>query len=678
MKYVEPNFRVSGSFTPNDPSFPSLATLQDVQPGGIQAQSAWNTTLGSRDVVVGILDSGIDATHPDLIANLWTNRLGIGGCAVRHPWLQHLHEACTSSDQYGHGTHVAGIVGAVGNNRIGITGVAPRVSLMSLAMLNQHGDGSIAGAIAAIDWAIQAKSAGSNLRVLSASWGGTGFSQALTDAIRRAGNAGILFVAAAGNDSLDIERDPIYPCAVGLANVICVAASQGNDQLAGFSDFGRAHVDLAAPGENVLSTVPRGVVPECGQSIYCPLDGTSMAAPMVTGAAVLVLSAAPSMSVAALRARLVGSVDPVPSLANKVVTGGRLNVCKAVPGLRQATPPAAPSPPTAVRVARGRRSGEGAWSAPSSNGNGVGITGYTVDGPGGTADRHARGSRSSGPGPARQQERRASRCGRSTPPAEARLRPTVGRSQSGGLVVHQNGRLARVRFGSAPKISATTPTDLPRVGPGAWGSRCCPTGPAGTSSTPSAACIRSGSAATRCRRRRPAPGSPGRVDWARGVALMPDGASGYVLDQNGKLYGFSIGDNPRPPATKRGPVFTGDLARGVTITLDRSGWVHRGSVRRDLPVRDRWSGPSAEGDRWAVLAGPGHGPGHRPHPSRRGRVRRRSFRWPALVPDRRGRRRRPRHRPRPGRVWIGLADSHSDVDWPGPGRVGNNGLFNAG
>src|SRR4051812_20185526 len=144
VDFVEPNYRLTSSFTPNDPALPSLPTLLDAQPGGIRAQSAWDTTLGSRDVVVGVLDSGVDSTHPDLIGNLWSNRIGIGGCAYGTHGFNAFTKQCTTSDLYGHGTHVAGIIGAVGNNGVGITGVAPRVSLMSLAMLNRDGDGSIA------------------------------------------------------------------------------------------------------------------------------------------------------------------------------------------------------------------------------------------------------------------------------------------------------------------------------------------------------------------------------------------------------------------------------------------------------------------------------------------------------------------------------------------------------
>lgn len=620
VKYVEPNYLISSSFTPNDPSFPALGTLLDAQPGGVRAESSWNTTLGSRDIVVGVLDSGIDATHPDLVANLWTNRTGIGGCAYGTHGYNTLTKQCTSSDQYGHGTHVAGILGAVGNNGIGITGVAPRVSLMSLAMLNQNGDGSIAGAIAAIDWAVKAKNRGVGIRVLSASWGGNGDSQGLTDAIRRAGAAGILFVAAAGNDGLNIDQRPVYPCAVGLPNVVCVAASRSNDQLAGFSDYGTSHVDLAAPGENIVSTVPRGVVPGCGQSLYCALDGTSMAAPMVSGAAVLAIAADPTVSVSALRARLVAAVDPVGRLANKVVSGGRLDVCKAVAGCAAVvppTPPRVPSPPTAVRVAVVHGQATVKWSVPSSNGNGTGVTGYTVDGPSGT--------QLVGPGvrsivvPGLVDNKNATLAVRAYNGAGGSLpAQDVGRSLSGGLVVHQNGRLARVRVSTGPKISLTTATELTAGQGQARGVALLPDGtggyvldafgglhPFGIGGNPLPPAA-TGSRVSKA------------TDWARGVALMPDGTAGYVLDKSGKMFGFSIGDNVRPPATHGGPAFSGDLARGVTImpsgtggyVVDRSGTISRFAIGGgSLPPRAA-GGPAWPGQdmvRGIALIRPGGG-----------------------------------------------------------------------
>lgn len=569
VSYVEPNYRISSSFTPNDPALPSLSGLLNTQPGGSRAASAWNTTVGSRDIVVGVLDSGIDTTHPDLIGNLWSNRIGIGGCAYGTHGYNTFTKQCTSSDQYGHGTHVAGIIGAVGDNGVGITGVAPRVSLMSLTMLNREGDGSIAGAIAAIDWAVKAKQRGIGIRVLSASWGGSGYSQGLTDAIARAGTAGILFVTAAGNSSLDVERDPIYPCAVGLPNVICVAATGSNDRLAQFSDYGAVHVDLAAPGEDIVSTVPRGVVPGCGQSLYCALSGTSMATPMVSGAAALATAADPSLSMAALRTLLVQSVATKPWLAGKVVSGGRLDVCKVVPGCGTTTAARPPTAPSRLRVAVTHGQATLEWNVPSSNGNGTGISGYRIDGPGGTRVVGKDVRRLTVPGlvdntNASFSVRAVNATGESAPIAE------VGRSFSGGYVTDRMGRLRSVQVSTGPKPSATSAAPLTPAQGQARGLALLPDGtggyvldgfgglhPFGIGGNPAPPAATGG---------RYSAGS----DWARGVALMPDGTSGYVTDGSAHLFGFSIGDNRRPPTTN-GPHWTGDVARGIAITPSGAG-----------------------------------------------------------------------------------------------------------
>ncbi|HEY3722631.1 MAG TPA: S8 family serine peptidase [Acidimicrobiia bacterium] len=568
VRYVEPNYRVSGSFTPNDPALPSLRTLLNAQPGGIRAEGAWDTTLGSRSVVVGILDSGIDAAHPDLMANLWSNRLGIGGCAYGTHGYNAFTKQCTTTDPYGHGTHVAGILGAVGNNRLGITGVAPRVSLMSLTMLDHNGDGSIAGAIGAIDWAVQAKNAGVNLRVLSASWGGDGFSQGLTDAIQRAGAAGILFVTAAGNSSANVEQQPVYPCAAGLPNVICVAASGGDDKLTSFSDFGPNHVDLAAPGQGIVSTVPPGVIPGCGVSLYCSLDGTSMATPMVSGAAALAVAAQPDLTETALRTVIVHAVDPQSNLSGKVVSGGRLDVCKAVPGCGLVAKP--PSAPTAVHVAVGHGQATLTWSAPDSNGNGTGVTGYTVTAPDGVHSLGTSARTLTISGLVDNQDAQfAVQAGNAAGPSTAV--PATARSLSGGYVVHAAGRLARVVVTTGPKPSAPSPTDLGAGNGQARGVALLPDGtggyvldqfgqlhPFGVGGDPAPPAV-TGAWVDRSR------------DWARGVAILPDASGGYVLDGFGHLLGFSIGDHARPPGVSGGPQWRSDLGRGVAIAASGQG-----------------------------------------------------------------------------------------------------------
>jgi subtilisin family serine protease len=570
VSYVEPNYRISAAlFTPNDPYFPSLTSLRNGQ-GGIHAESAWNTTLGSRDVVVGMLDSGIDMHHPDLIGNLWTNRVGLGFCAYGTHGFNTVNNTCAPEDDNGHGTHVAGIVGAVGNNGIGVTGVAPRASLMAIKMLDANGNGSILGAVQGIDWAISAKQAGVNLRVLSASWGGDVNSQALRAAVARAGAADILFVTAAGNDGKNMDQDPpVYPCAYTLANVVCVGASQPNDSLAEFSDFGATSVDLVAPGKAIVSTVPEGT-PFCA-SRYCAFDGTSMATPMVSGAAVLVLASDPSLSVSKVRTRILHAVDVVPALAGKVATGGRLNVCRAVPGCGGAVQ-RRPSVPRQVSVTVGDRRATLRWSPPASNGNGFTITGYTITGPTGARQVGPLTKRLTLTGFANNADAHfyvRARNNIGVSPAAIK----VARPLSGGYVVARSGRLSPVRVGPGPLPSATKGgVTFPAAADRARGVALLPDGTGGYVLEQSGLLHPFGVAGHAA----PAaatggPYWPGR-DRARGVALLSSGTGGYIVDEFGGLYRFAVGDNPRPPVPTGGPYWDGwDIARGVALTPSGQG-----------------------------------------------------------------------------------------------------------
>ncbi len=404
--------------------------------------------------------------------------------------------------------------------------------------------------------------------MLSASWGGDGFSQGLTDAIQRAGAAGILFVTAAGNSSTSVEQQPVYPCAAGLPNVICVAASGGDDKLSSFSDFGATHVDLAAPGEGIVSTVPPGVIPGCGMSLYCSLDGTSMATPMVSGAAALALAAQPGLTMTELRTVIVHAVDLQSNLSGKVVSGGRLDVCKAMPGCALAAKP--PSAPTAVHVTVAHGQASLTWSRPDSNGNGTGVTGYTVTAPDGVHSLGAAARTLTVGGLADNQDAHfAVQAGNASGASTAA--PATGRSLSGGYVVHSAGRLARVVVSTGPKPSAPSPTDLAAGDGRARGVALLPAGtggyvldqfgqlhPFGIGGDPA-----------------PPPATGGWVDrsrdWARGVAILPDSSGGYVIDGLGHFYGFSIGDHPRPPGVSAGPRWKSDLGRGVAIAASGQG-----------------------------------------------------------------------------------------------------------
>jgi serine protease len=335
--YAEPNYILQRDTVPNDPRFSELYGLlntgQAIQGitgtagADIKAEQAWSLATGTDTVVVGVVDTGVDYNHPDLAANMWSNPGGIGNCATGTHGFNAITGTCDPLDDHFHGTHVSGTIGAVGNNGVGVVGVNWRTSIMALKFLSSGGSGTTADAIEAIDFAVQAKIAGVNVRILSNSWGGGGFSQALLDVINKANDNDILFVAAAGNASSNNDTTPHYPSTYNAPNVLAVAATDNRDALASFSSFGATTVDLGAPGVNTLSTMPNNA--------YGYLSGTSMATPHVSGAAALILSTNPSLTTAELKNRIMGSVDLIPSLTGKTVTGGRLNVCNAIPGCAQ-------------------------------------------------------------------------------------------------------------------------------------------------------------------------------------------------------------------------------------------------------------------------------------------------------------------------------------------------------
>ncbi|MBI3557561.1 MAG: S8 family serine peptidase, partial [Deltaproteobacteria bacterium] len=354
---------------PSPPAKPELKTPADVirGPDPLQAQdadldlanvkAAWDIETGSRDTVVAVIDTGVDYNHEDLAPNMWhdpANIKNIGWDFVDNDAFPYdvtsPINAFTGAGNPGHGTHCAGNVGAAGDNSLGTSGVAKKVSIMALRMLNQDGSGETAAGIKAIDYATQ-----HGARVISASWGSDGASdddQLLKESIQRAEAKGVLFIAAAGNvspsDQKNADNDTnaaqrTYPASFDVANIISVAASDQKGRMANFTHFGAKSVHLAAPGEKSFSTVPevrdpKGYpsggkyedsmeIPGLGKA---PWDGTSMATPQVAGAAALLISHHPTWTYAQVKNRILQTVRVEPTLTGKVASNGVLDAGAAL------------------------------------------------------------------------------------------------------------------------------------------------------------------------------------------------------------------------------------------------------------------------------------------------------------------------------------------------------------
>lgn len=293
--YAEPDYIEEMHIISNDPLYNQLWGIQK-----INAPLAWDYTTGDSSISVGVIDTGIDQNHPDIRENMWTTWNG----RLIYGW-NFADNSSDSMDLDGHGSHVAGTIGAVGNNRIGITGVCWQVRVAALKF-----GLDVASAIAAIDFANYYK-----ISILNASWGGRAYSQALKDAIDQYDG---LFVASAGNDGTNNDVDPMYPASYDCKNIISVAAVDPYDTLARFSNYGLKTVDIAAPGKNILSLDLAGE--------YSPLNGTSMAAPHVAGAAALLKSSMPNISTITLKRIILSSAMENPELKGKILTGGILDM----------------------------------------------------------------------------------------------------------------------------------------------------------------------------------------------------------------------------------------------------------------------------------------------------------------------------------------------------------------
>ena len=339
---AEANYRLMLEGIPNDPRFSSMYGLNNTaQTGGTQdadidAPEAWNINTGTRRTIVAVIDTGVDYNHQDLAANMWRNTGEISGDGVDNDGNGYVDDIygydfanndADPMDDNGHGTHVSGTIGAVGNNGIGTTGVNWNTRIMALKFLAADGSGSTAGAISALNYAVRM---GANLS--NNSWGGGGSSSLLSQAISNAKNAGHIFVAAAGNSGLNNDATANYPSNYDFDNVVAVAATDNKDVLASFSNYGATTVDIAAPGVGILSTLPGNT--------YGTLSGTSMATPHVSGAISLIWDQNPTFTYQQVIAKLYSSVDKIAGLNGKVATGGRLNIGNALNGSTTNPPPA--------------------------------------------------------------------------------------------------------------------------------------------------------------------------------------------------------------------------------------------------------------------------------------------------------------------------------------------------
>lgn len=322
VEYAEENFIYQPVAIPNDPLFPQLYGLNR-----ISAPAAWDITTGDPSIVIADTDTGADYNHVDLGANVWVNQGEICDNGIDDDGNGYVDDCIgwnffndnnNPIDTAGHGTNTAGIMGAVGNNGIGVTGVMWNAQIMLLKMGN--GSFPVTAVVPAIDYAWQ-----NGARVINASWGGRGFSTAIQSAVQRAADAGVLFVAAAGNNGTDNDVIPFYPANYEIPNIISVANTNQFDSLrtgSTPSNWGANTVHLAAPGTNILSTYPG--------NRYVAYVGTSQAAPHVAATAGLVLSVNPFLLYSDVKDIILNSVDPIPSLQDKLITGGRLNANAAL------------------------------------------------------------------------------------------------------------------------------------------------------------------------------------------------------------------------------------------------------------------------------------------------------------------------------------------------------------
>jgi subtilisin family serine protease len=356
VEFAEPDLRLTLAATPNDPAFASgllwhlnnLGQNSGKSDADIDAPEGWDLANTASNVVVATVDSGVRYTHEDLAANIWINPREIPGNGVdddANGFIDDVHGINAAAntgdpiDLIGHGTQVAGFIGGVGNNGIGIAGVAWRVRLMACRFQDDSGTGFLSDAAQCIDYALA-----NGAQIINGSFVTTSFSSVLYNAMNNCRIAGVIFVAAAGNDGVNTDVTPYYPAGFNFDNIVAVAASTRTDALATFSNYGAVSVDLAAPGQDVYSTF------NSADNGYTVNSGTSFASPIVAGAFALLRARNPSATYHQLIQQVLATVDPLPGLAGKCVSGGRLNLVRALGTSTAAnfvaTPPAGTTPLT--------------------------------------------------------------------------------------------------------------------------------------------------------------------------------------------------------------------------------------------------------------------------------------------------------------------------------------------
>jgi subtilisin family serine protease len=336
VESIEVDAKIKAFFVPNDTSYGDQYALSGTY--GIRAPLAWDISRGSTSKLVAVIDSGVDFTHEDLQGSIWSNPGEIASNGIDDDANGFVDDTrgydfgsatgdSDPTDENGHGTHVAGIIAATGNNALGVIGVAWNTALIPVKCLDDEGNGYISYLVNALDYVSILKDQGYPIVVVNMSLGTGEKSEALNRAVERVAARGILLVAAAGNNyGRNNDEIPSYPANTASEGVIAVAATTSSGTLAGFSNYGPKSVDIGAPGARILSTVP----PLVRGAAYEYIDGTSMAAPVVSGVAALVAVANPTATSALIRDIILSTVRPLSSLKGKVVSGGLIDGYSAV------------------------------------------------------------------------------------------------------------------------------------------------------------------------------------------------------------------------------------------------------------------------------------------------------------------------------------------------------------